>query len=87
MTLRFHKHFLKALKKQTQMERELVKEKLELFLLDPFHPRLRNHPLKGKYHGYRSIDIRPDIRAIYKDISDQEVIFVVLGSHAELYDS
>lgn len=86
MNFRFHKQFLKAFKKQTVNEQELVKEKLELFLLDQFHPRLRNHRLKGRYLGYRSIDIRPDTRAIYKEISDQEVIFVYLGSRTELYD-
>ncbi len=51
---------------------------------DPFNARLRNHPLLGKYNGYRSIDIRPDLRAVYKDYGD-EAIFVALGTHSQLY--
>ncbi len=63
----------------------LVKEKLELFLLDSFHPCLRNHRVKGKYQGYRSIDIRPNLRALYKEVSENEVVFVLLGAHDQLY--
>lgn len=84
MTLHFHRQFTKQLKKLTEKERALVKERLELFLLDPYHPRLRNHSLRGKYLGYRSIDIRPDIRAIFKHHGD-DAIFVQLGSHNKLF--
>lgn len=84
MILHFHKQFTKQLKKLTKKERELTKDRLELFMLDPYHPRLRNHPLKGKYLEYRSIDIRPDLRAIFKQ-QDDIVIFVELGSHNKLF--
>ena len=84
MTILFHKNFTKRLKKLSEKEQNLIKEKLELFLLDQYHPRLRNHPLKGNYLGYRSIDIRPDMRAIFKD-SDNVVIFVELGNHNQLF--
>ncbi len=85
MNVVFHKDFVKQLKKLSPEERNIVKERLELFLLDPFHPKLRNHPLKGKYLDYRSIDIRPDLRALYKHVSDDEAIFVLLGNHSQFY--
>lgn len=85
MILKFHKQFTQKLKKMSKKEQELTKERLELFLHDPYHPRLRNHPLKGKFLGYRSIDIRPDLRAIFKQI-DEVAIFVELGNHGKLFE-
>lgn len=85
MTIHFHKQFTKQLKKLSSRERGQLQDRLELFLLDPFHPRLRNHSLKGKYQDYRSIDIHPDLRAVYKAIGSDEAIFVTIGSHSQLY--
>lgn len=85
MKLYFHKNFTKQLEKSSVRDQQLVKEKLALFLLDPFHPSLRNHALKGKYFDYRSIDIRGDLRALYKAMSVEEAIFVILGTHGHLY--
>lgn len=84
MTVRFHKHFLKQLKKLPKKDRQRVQERLELFIDTPNHPLLRDHALLGTYHGYRSIDIRPDLRAVYKEYSN-EAIFVTLGTHSQLY--
>lgn len=55
MRVRFHKHFLKQLKKLQQMDRTRVTQRLELFVDEPYHTLLRNHPLQGKYAGYHSI--------------------------------
>ena len=85
MNIRFHKQFTTELTKRSKKEQELVKDRLKLFLLDPFHPRLRNHPLKGRYLSYRSIDIRPDLRAVYKEVDSDEIIFITLGNHGTLY--
>ena len=73
------------MKKCSKKERDTIQERLQRFFLNPFNPALRNHSLKGKYVGYRSIDLRPDLRAIYKQISDKEVIFVLMGTHNQLY--
>jgi len=64
MKIRFHKNFKKQYKKLNKKEQEKVQQRLELFLENPFHPQLNNHPLKGKYTDYRSIDITGDLRAI-----------------------
>ncbi len=60
------------------------KERLEIFIEDPFDPRLRNHPLKGKLKGYRSINITGDWRALFKEVEDG-VYFVIIGTHSQLY--
>ncbi len=84
MTIVFHKQFEKQVKKLSSKEQLLLKDRLQLFRLDPHHSRLRNHPLTGRYLNYRSIDIRPDLRALYKEVDDT-AIFVYLGSHSQLY--
>lgn len=85
MTARFHRNFDKQYKKLRTPEKKKAQERLLLFLQNPFHPVLNNHPLKGKYLDYRSINITGDLRAIYKLISENEVIFVNIDSHSNLY--
>ena len=55
---------------------------------DPIYPQLRNHPLRGKHVGKRSIDITADWRAIYEEKLEREEIiayFIALGTHSQLY--
>ncbi len=51
------------------------KERQLLFEKDQFNPILNNHPLKGKYQGYRSINIAGDMRVIFEK-ENQNIIFV-----------
>ena len=64
--------------------KEAFRETLELFLEDPYHPALRNHPLTGKYAGFQSIDVTPDWRALYRG-EGERIIFVNIGTHDHLY--
>ena len=61
------------------------KTRIELFKNNPFDTRLRNHTLKGKYLGYRSIDITGDVRALYTVKGDLVIVFGFIGSHSQLY--
>ncbi len=85
MKYHLHKSFVKAYRKLPDKLKKAVKEKLVLFCEDPFLQELNNHALTGKYQGYRSINITGDYRAVYKEIGKQEVIFVILGSHSQIY--
>ena len=85
MKIRFHKNFNKQYKKLRQAQKEKVQERLILFLKEPFHPILGNHPLKGKHRGYRSSNIAGDLRAVYKFMNEQECIFVAIDTHSNLY--
>ena len=63
-------------------------EALELFLDDTNQPNLRNHALREKFAGYRSIDVTDDWRALFKvrTSKTQTVItFHILGTHTQLY--
>jgi len=41
--------------------------------------------LKGKYTGYRSINIGGALRAAYKLIDSEIYFFVEISTHSELY--
>ena len=84
MKINFHKNFEKQYKKLKVNEQKKAQERLSIFLKNPFNPLLNNHPLKGKYLDYRSINITGDLRAIFKK-SSKEIIFVAIGSHSNLY--
>lgn len=85
MKVLFHKSFEKDYTKLSSKEQARFKERLVVFMKDQFDPILSNHPLLGKYKGYRSISIGGDIRAIYKLLKTDNVIFVAIGTHSKLY--
>lgn len=61
---------------------------LDLFLENPNHPHLRNHELREKFAGYRSIDVTEDWRAVFKEEQSGEqktIKFHLLGTHKDLY--
>ncbi len=61
------------------------RKRLELFKANPFDVSLRNHALKGKYLGYRSIDVTGDVRALYTTQGNTVIIFGFIGTHSQLY--
>ena len=87
MIILFHKRFIKKHEKLHPKEKELVAQKIEIFGVDPFNETLRNHALHGKYAGYRSIDIKSDLLALYREESPDVARFCYLGTHHELYGS
>lgn len=84
MIIVFHKDFAKDFKKLPPKLREKFKDRLLQFERDEFDPILNNHALKGKYQGYRSINVTGDLRAVYKKVSNT-AIFVAIDSHSNLY--
>ena len=69
--------------------KQALLDTLELFLADPLNPFLRNHALKEKFAGFRSIDVTEDVRAVFKEEQSGErkvITFHLLGTHDELYD-
>ena len=84
MKIQLHKDFEKQYQKLRTNEKRKFKERRDLFMQDQFNPILNNHSLKGKYLGYRSINITGDLRAIYIE-EGEIVIFVAIDSHSNLY--
>ena len=85
MNIQYLPKFKKQYKKLPQKFQLQFDERLNLFLTDSIDPRLRIHPLKGKYAGYWSMNINGDIRALYIVQDETLIIFALIGSHSELY--
>ena len=85
MIARFHKGFERQYKKLRKGEQEKVRKQIALFQRDEFDLVLNNHPLHGKYKGYRSINITGDLRAIYRYLNSRHCLFTNLDTHSNLY--
>lgn len=85
MKINFHRHFEKQFSKLSVRKKIQFKERLALFVNDPYQSLLNNHPLRGKFEGYRSISVSGDIRAIYIEREYFTVEFVAIGTHSRLY--
>lgn len=84
-SVRFTKSFEKQFKKVTPVVRQRFYAQLQLFMVQPLSPTLSNHALKGKYMGYRSINITGDIRALYYRDQGSVIFFAYIGTHSQLY--
>lgn len=85
MIIKTTKKFDKQYAKLSQKNKANFKQKIEVFRNNPFDKQLRNHPLKGKYLGYRSINITGDLRALYQIKGNTVTIFAFIGTHSQLY--
>ncbi len=85
MEILFKSSFTKQYKKLPSKVQEKFNERLLLWLSNPADSLLRVHALTGKYTGYWSMNVSGDIRALYKHEGDTIVIFVLIGTHSELY--
>lgn len=79
------KQFDKSYSKLPQKIKIKFSERRDLFIENEFYPLLDNHPLMGKYHGFRSINITGDFRAVYYKHSRDLAVFVNIGTHSQLY--
>ena len=85
MIIRTTKGFDRQYAKLAPKIKTRFKDRIVIFRDSPFDPELRNHALKGKYLGYRSIDITGDIRALYTVQGNIIIIFGFIGTHSQLY--
>ena len=85
MEIIFHRIFRQQYKKVPPKVQEQLCERLQLWQEEPTHPSLRVHALKGKYAGYWSMNVTGDLRALYREVGDEIVIFAFIGTHSQLY--
>ena len=53
---------------------------------EPLPPALRDHPLSGKYAGYRDCHVEPALVLIYRIVRNQlQLVCVRLGSYSDLF--
>ncbi len=88
VAITLHPSFKKFYKKRIFPNKNLVKrfeKRIDLFREDPNSPILKDHPLKGDKEGMRSFSIAGVIRVIYYYMSDNEVLFLDVGSHNQVH--
>lgn len=86
--IKYSELFNKQLRKASLEIKIAFKEARELFSDNQNHPSLRNHALREKYSGFRSIDVTDNWRALFKiqkDKSKTTITFYILGTHYRLY--
>lgn len=86
MTILVHKKFERDFANLSSHQQTRVYETISLFLQNPFDPILKNHPLKGKKRGYRSLHVAGDLRIIFQEQENYSVVkFYRVGSHNQVY--
>ena len=81
----YNKRAGKFLKKHPEMLAPYGKT-LSLLELNPHHPSLRMHPLKGKLSDLHSVSIHMSYRITLTFlVTDKAIIPVDIGSHNEVY--
>ena len=85
MTIQYAPKFKKQYQKLPLKFQGQCDDRIRLFVIDSSDPRLRVHPLRGEYAGYWSINISGDLRALYRQVGDDIIIFGLIGTHSQLY--
>ena len=81
----YKKRVKKFLKKHPDMLKRYGKA-LAIMELDPFHPSLRLHKLKGNLNEYYSVSINVEYRVVIDFlVVDNEIIPIDIGSHEDVY--
>ena len=85
----FKTQFSRDLKRAAKQGKDLKKIATVIDWLceqKPLPPSLRDHPLKGKYAGYRDCHVEPDLVLIYRiDHGQLQLVCLRLGTHADLF--
>jgi len=82
---RFKKDVLLAMKRGKDMGKLATVVEL-LCTGDPLPERYRDHPLSGRYAGFRDCHIEPDWVLLYRIEKNQlQLILVRMGTHPDLF--
>ncbi|OGC82815.1 MAG: hypothetical protein A2788_01325 [Candidatus Abawacabacteria bacterium RIFCSPHIGHO2_01_FULL_46_8] len=85
MQVHFSRNFKKSFQKlQPRIQQQFAK-RLDLFIQEPNHPQLQNHPLKGHMIGYRAFAVSGDYHVIYQIIDAKSIKLVDIGRHSQVY--
>lgn len=74
--------FFKALKNFPKTQLKFLAKKEQIFLEDPFDPRLKTHKLKGSLAGHYSFSISYHWRIVFHFEDEETIIFDTIGTHA-----
>lgn len=80
----FKRAYNERIRKNPKLKK-LFWEKVEEFQANPFDPSLKTHPLTGLLQGRWAFSVDYDCRIVFLLVSDNEVVFLNVGTHAEVY--
>jgi len=80
-----YKLFEKSFKKTPPEIKLKFNERIKIFYQNTTDTVLDNHALHGKYTECRSMKITGDWRVIYKELHNDTVILINIGTHSQLY--
>lgn len=82
--LTFKKHFQQRIAKNSKLIAK-TEQRISIFAKNPKSPLLKDHALTGKKNHLRAFWVTGDIRIVYLPVSEEEVIFIDVGSHNQVY--
>lgn len=88
MKIKFYSRFRKAYKARIFPNKKLVRQtekRIDLFKTDRRNSILKDHALVGAKRGLRAFSVSGDIRIVYLPITENEVVFLDIGSHNQVY--
>lgn len=84
-TKSYNKRAARFIKKHPELLGQ-YKKTLQLLELNPHHPSLRLHELKGKLKGLHSVSINISFRiSLELIVSDNDIILIDVGPHDRVY--
>lgn len=87
MEIVYHKHFENTFLKLNSKQQDQVDKTITLFRQNHHDPRLRNHALHGKQKGKRAISAGGDLRLIFIEMNNYELVFFLsVGTHNQVYE-
>ena len=80
----FQRDFKKRIKGNTIKENSFYKN-IDLFINNPFDPKLKTHKLTGKLKDLWSFSIDYNLRVVFHWIDENTILLENIGSHDEVY--
>ncbi|MBI1857175.1 hypothetical protein HYS01_02790 [Candidatus Saccharibacteria bacterium] len=68
MNVRPQKSFNRQFSRLKSNQKQTATNRIKLFVINPYDAQ---HPLKGEWHGYRSISVGGDLRIHFKELPDK----------------
>ncbi|WP_324282521.1 type II toxin-antitoxin system mRNA interferase toxin, RelE/StbE family [Cyanobacterium aponinum UTEX 3221] len=80
----FKRAYKKRIKGNINLEQKF-RNKLEIFKNNPFDSRLKTHKLSGKLKDLWSFSIEYDQRVVFYFIDLDQIVFIDIGNHDQVY--
>lgn len=85
MRIQYSARFAKQFKKLPAHIQELAEDKINIFQVDPFDPRLKTHKLTGKLKNFWAFRINYSFRVIFFFLDDRTIRLSAVGNH-DIYE-